>query len=155
MLTQEEYIAAIKKQQTLIRRLFRSRNRRSEIIDELTQERYKSLIGRFFRPQGNLLKNAAEDVDYFICDIRAESNFIMSDTVYIEIVCRYISRTFQGCDNPRPIVGIDVAVQSFRFMPENNIDEILAPMMVDKTQAIETINDYYKQLFENLLKTKD
>ena len=35
---QEEYLAAIKKQQSLIRKLFANRKRRSEVIDEITSE---------------------------------------------------------------------------------------------------------------------
>lgn len=152
-MTQEEYTTAIKKQQMLIRRLFSSRKRRSEIIDKLTQERYKSLVGQFFRPQGDRFRNAADNVDYYIVGINTESNYVMSDTVYIEIVCYYIAKTYQGCDKPK-LIGIERCCQSFRFTPNDNIDEILAPMLVDKAQAINTINDYYKQLFENFITTK-
>lgn len=65
---QEDYIAAIERQQSLIRKLFSSRERRSEVIQEVTEERYRHLIGQFFRPQGEQFRNA-HDVDYYIANI--------------------------------------------------------------------------------------
>lgn len=150
----EDYIAAIKVQQKLIRKLFSSRKRRSEVIDDLTQERYKSLIGQFFRPQGDRFRNANNDVDYYIVAINTESNYVLSDTVYIELVCYYIMKTYQDCDEMK-LIGIYRGCQSFRFTPEDNIDEILEPMFVDKIQAINTMDDYYKQMFDNFISIKE
>lgn len=153
-MTQQEYQSAIKKQQSLIRKLFTSRKRRSETIDVLTQERYRHLVGRFFRPKGDRFRSSAHDIDYYIHDVYAESNYVMSDEVHVELDCRYISRTLTGADLVNGIVGIDVCNQTFRFNPEDDIDEILAPMWVDSEKAIKTIDDDYKKMRNRFLKTK-
>lgn len=153
-MTQQEYQSAIKKQQSLIRRLFVSLKRRSEAIDELTQERYRHLIGRFFRPKGDRFRSSTHDVDYYIHDVYADSNYVMSDAVYVEINCRYIERTFTGADLINGIAGIYVCNQTFRFNPEDDIDEILAPMWVDSEKAIKTIDDDYEKMRNRFLKTK-
>lgn len=149
-MTHEEYNAAIKKQQSLIRKLFSNRRRRSEVIDEVTQERYGHLVGKFFRPQGDHFKGSATDIDYYICGISTESNYVMSDTVYVELDCRYMGRMYQGADFK--IAGMDIGHQSFRFKPSDNLDEILAPMFVDKTKAIKAIDDCYTEMLNNYLR---
>ena len=147
-MTHQEYIAAIKGQQSLIRKLFSSRRRRSEIIVQVTQERYQHLVGKFFRPEGNLFKSAANDIYYYICGIYTTSNYVMSDRVSVEINCRYIGRMY--CD--KQIDGICTGYQTFSFNPDDDLDEILAPMWVDYTKAINTIDGYYAEMKENFLK---
>jgi hypothetical protein len=150
---QENYIAAIKKQQSLIRRLFSSRNRRSEVIQQLTEERYRHLIGRFFRPQGERFKNIDCDIDYYICGIATESNYVMSDEVHLILECRFIGHDYCGipCDY-RTLRGICICNRSFRFEPDEDIDAILAPMWVDKVKAIKEIDNAYGVILKNLLK---
>lgn len=147
---QEEYIAAIRKQQGLIRRLLSNRKRRSEVIEEVTEERYKHLQGRFFRPKGEQFRGVHDDVDYYIADITTESNYVMSDEVHLCLDCRYVGRACRGTD--MSVVGIEIGHQSFRFEPHDNLDEILADKWVPTEKAVSTIDEYYRQMMNNLLK---
>lgn len=124
-----------------------------ENSDRLMQERYKHLFGRFFRPQGERFKNIDCDIDYYICGIATESNYVMSDEVHLSLECRFIGHDYCGipCDN-RTLRGICICNRSFRFEPDEDIDAILAPMWVDKVKAIKEIDDAYSAILKNLLK---
>ena len=149
---QEEYIAAIRKQQGLIRRLFSNRKRRSEVIEEVTKERYKHLQGRFFRPKGEHFINAASDVDYYIVGVSTDSLCYEKDTVRVLLDCRYICRTWGSFGDGRGIDGISVLSQSFVVEPHDNLDEILADKWVPTEKAVSTIDEYYRQMMNNLMK---
>ena len=152
---QEEYLAAIKKQQSLIRKLFANRKRRSEVIDELTKQRYDHLRGKFFKTpkDDDRFKAADGGTTLYICDIYAESNYITSEQVNVNIVCRYIDKTFRGFNiKDRVSIGFNFYDQSFRFTPEDDIDEILAPLYITKNQAIDELNAIYDEFVKNYLK---
>jgi len=89
---QEEYLAGIKKQQSLIRKLFANRKRRSEVIDELTRERYDHLRGKFFKAGGERFK-AYKGVTYFIAAVRGDTKADVSDEVVVSLECRFIMRS--------------------------------------------------------------
>jgi len=149
---QENYIAAIKKQQSLIRKLFSSRKRRSEVIQQLTEERYQHIIGRFFRPKGERFKCINSDAYYYICGIFAESNYVMSDEVHIALNCRYIGHSYNGMPSENTVSGIDICHQTFRFEPDDDLDQILAPLWVPKAKAVQSIDDDFGVILKNLLK---
>lgn len=149
---QKEYIAAIKKQKSLIRKLFSSRRRRSKVVQELTDERYKHLTGRFFRPSGDKFRNIYDDKDYYICSVSTESDYVMSDEVYLSLDCRCVGCTYRGTD--MTVVGIEISNQSFRFSPADDLDELLADKWVDEAKALNAIDEYYRQFISNLLKKK-
>lgn len=151
---QEEYLAGIKKQQSLIRKLFANRKRRSEVIDELTRERYDHLRGKFFKaPKGDDRFMAVDDGEtLYICDVYAESNFVMSDEAYVRIVCRYISQNYQLDGDKKIVRGLETYTQSFRFKPEDNLDDILAPLYITQEKAAEEVNAMYDEFIRNFLK---
>lgn len=151
---QEEYLAAIKKQQSLIRKLFANRKRRSEVIDELTRERYGHLRGKFFKvPKGDDRFRAVDDGEtLYICGVYAESNFVMSDEAYICIVCRYISQNYQLDGDKKIVRGLETYTQSFRFTPADNLDDILAPLYITQEKAAEEVSAMYDEFIKNFLK---
>ncbi len=89
---QEEYLAAIKKQQSLIRKLFANRKRRSEVIDEITSERYDHLRGKFFKADGEHFK-AYKGVTYFIAAVHGDTKADVSDEVVVSLECRFLMRS--------------------------------------------------------------
>lgn len=154
-MTQEEYIAAIRKQQSLIRKLFSNRKRRSEVIDEATQERYRHLAGRFFRPRGDEFRNIASDTDYYIVGVTAESNYAGSDEVHLSLRCRYIGHTYCGMPNERTVSGLDICHQSFRFEPTDDLDAVLADKWVPQEQAAQRLSAECDTLLKNFLRVKN
>lgn len=148
-MTQENFIDAIKKQQTLIRRLISSRRHRSDVIQELTEERYKHLVGRFFRPQGDRFKDYDYIDYYYIAGITTTSNYIMSDEVQLHLDCRFISKSYMGTE--MSLFGFYISSRSFSFKPQDNLDEMLTDMLVDHEEAIDTIKGYTNELVKNLL----
>lgn len=151
---QEEYLAGIKKQQSLIRKLFASRKRRSECIDELTKERYDHLRGKFFKvSKGDDRFRAVDDGEtLYICGVYAESNFVSSEQVYVSIVCRYIGKSYQLDGDKKIVRGLETYTQSFRFNPDDNLDEILAPLYISQEKAAEEVNAMYNEFIKNFLK---
>lgn len=151
---QEDYLAAIKKQQSLIRKLFANRKRRSEVIDELTKERYDHLRGKFFKAQkgNNRFRSVDEDTTLYICGVYAESNFVMSDEAYVCIACRYISQSYQLDGDKKIVRGFETYSQSFRFALDDNLDDILAPLYITQEKAAEEVNAMYDEFIRNFLK---
>ena len=151
---QEEYLAAIKKQQSLIRKLFANRKRRSEVIDELTKQRYDHLRGKFFKTPKDDDRFKAVDggTTLYICDICAESNYISSEQVNVNIECRCIVKLYKGYGKDQILNEITFYNKSFRFAPEDDIDEILAPLYITKNQAIDELNAIYDEFVKIYLK---
>ena len=151
---QEEYLAAIKKQQSLIRKLFANRKRRSECIDEITRERYGHLRGKFFKaPKGDSrFRSVDEDTTLYICGVYAESNFVMSDEAYVCIACRYISQNYQLDGDKKIVRGFETHYQSFRFTPADNLDDILAPLYITEEKAAKEVSAMYDEFIKNFLK---
>lgn len=151
---QEEYLTGIKKQQSLIRKLFTNRKRRSEVIDELTRQRYGHLIGKFFKtPKGDKrFGGVDDDTTLYIYDVCAKSNYIGSDEVNIDIICRHISKSYNIDSNKRFVCGFEYYTTGFRFAPEDNLDEILAPLFIAQEKAGEEINQMYAEFVKNFLK---
>lgn len=151
---QEEYLAAIKKQQSLVRKLFANRKRRSEVIDEITRERYDHLRGKFFKvPNGDSrFSSVYEDTTLYICGVYAESNFVMSDEAYVCIACRYISQNYQLDGDKKIVRGFETYSQSFRFTPADNLDDILAPLYITEESAAKEVSAMYDEFIKNFLK---
>lgn len=153
-MNQQNYLAAIQKQQSLIRKLFVNRKRRSEVIDELTKERYDHLRGKFFKAprDDKRFRAVPEGTTLYICCVYADSNYIMSDEAYVVIQCRYVSENYHLDDDKKIIRGFESYTTSFRFNPEDNIDEIIAPLLELKEKAVEELNGLYKNFVANYLK---
>ena len=152
---QEEYLAAIKKQQSLIRKLFANRKRRSEVIDELTRERYAHLRGKFFKAGGEHFKYDG-DTTFYIAAVHGEASAWDSDKVLVCLECRYIRRSAvypgfhaeheEGHDN------IAFFTDTFRFTTDDNLDEILAPLYVTEEKAAEEVKAVYSEFINSFLK---
>ena len=154
---QEEYLAGIKKQQSLIRKLFANRKRRSEVIDELTRERYDHLRGKFFKAGGERFK-AYNGVTYFIAAVHGDTKADVSDEVVVSLECRFIMRSavypgfhidkdgIEGHDN------IAFFTETFRFALDDNLDDILAPLYITQEKAAEEVNAMYDEFIRNFLK---
>lgn len=152
---QEEYLAAIKKQQSLIRKLFANRKRRSEVIDELTKERYGHIVGKFFKADGEHFK-PYKGVTYFIAAVHGDTKADDSDAVVVSLECRYIMRSavytgviiddIEGHDN------IAFFTVTFRFTLDDNLDDIFAPLYIQQEKFAEEVNAMYNEFIKNFLK---
>ena len=151
---QEEYFAAIKKQQSLIRKLFANRKRRSEVIDELTRERYDHLRGKFFKADGEYFKRY-KGTTFYIAAVHGDTKADVSDEVVVSLECRYIVRSavypgvypeIEGHDN------IAFFTETFRFGLDDNLDDILAPLYITQEKAAEEVNAMYDEFIRNFLK---
>ena len=107
---QGEYLTAIKKQQSLIRKLFASKKRRQECVNEITRERYGHLIGKFFKADGERFKHY-KGVTYFIANVHGNTKDDVTDAVIISLECRFImpSAVHPGfhieCDDTHDNIG--------------------------------------------------
>lgn len=151
---QEEYLAAIKKQQSLIRKLFANRKRRSEVIDELTRERYDHLRGKFFKAGGERFKRY-DGVTFFIAAVNGDTSESGTDEVVVSLECRYVMRSavypgvypkIEGQDN------IAFFTEKFLFTMDDNLDDILAPLYISQDKAAEEVNAMYDEFIRNFLK---
>lgn len=152
---QEEYLAGIKKQQSLIRKLFANRKRRSEVIDELTCERYDHLRGKFFKAGGERFK-AYNGVTYFIAAVHGDTKADVSDEVVVSLECRFIMRSavYPGfrVEEPEGHDNIAFFPETFRFSSGDNLDDILAPLYITQEKAAEEVNAMYDEFIRNFLK---
>ena len=151
---QEEYLAGIKKQQSLIRKLFANRKRRSEVIDELTRERYDHLRGKFFKAGGERFKRY-DSVTFFIAAVNGDTSESGTDEVVVSLECRYVMRSavypgvypkIEGHDN------IAFFTEKFLFTMDDNLDDILAPLYISQDKAAEEVNAMYDEFIRNFLK---
>lgn len=166
---QEEYLAAINKQQSLIRKLFASRKRRSECIDEITRERYDHLRGKFFKADGERFKRY-KGVTYYIAAVHGETarNLIPSgvfdapqsegdsDKVQTCLECRYVMRSapYPGVimNDIKEHDNIAFFTETFRFDISDNLDEILAPLYITEESAAKEVSAMYDDFIKNFLK---
>lgn len=152
---QEEYLAAIKKQQSLIRKLFANRKRRLEVINELTKERYGHIVGKFFKADGENFKHY-KGVTCVIAAVHGDTKADDSDAVVVSLECRYIKRS---AVYPGITINIEEShdniaffTEIFRFSLDDNLDEILAPLYITQEKAAEEVNSLYDEFIRNFLK---
>lgn len=152
---QEEYLAAIKKQQSLIRKLFANRKRRSECIDEITRERYGHLRGKFFKADFEHFK-LRKGVTYYIAAVHGETRADDSDKVQTCLECRYVMRSapYPGVimNDIKEYDNIAFFTELFRFTPADNLDEILAPLYITEESAAKEVSAMYDEFIKNFLK---
>lgn len=152
---QEEYLLSIKKQQSLIRKLFASRKRRLEVIDELTMERYEHLRGKSFKADGEYFK-PYKGVVYYIAAVHGETKSDDTDEMVVRLECRYIMRsavypgiTFKS-DGSQDNIAFFTEV--FRFSLEDNLDQILAPLYISEEKSAKEVNEVFYEFMKNFLK---
>lgn len=149
-MTHQEYVQAIAKQRSIISRLFKSRESRSKMIQEITEERYANLIGKFFKADDRL-KNAMQGNYYYIVGVQTCSNYISSNQVVVELVCRYYGTTQQSWDSGMKVVGVDFGVHTFHFEPSDDIMKFIEPMLVPKEEVVDDFDCLLKQMKANFL----
>ena len=152
---QEEYLAAIKKQQSLIRKLFANRKRRSEVIDEITRERYGHLRGKFFKADFEHFK-LRNGVTYYIAAVHGETSADDSDKVQTCLECRYVMRSalYPGVimNDSQEYDNIAFFTDTFRFDIADNLDDILAPLYITEESAAKDVSAMYDEFIKNFLK---
>lgn len=152
---QEEYLSGIKKQQSLIRKLFANRKRRSEVIDEITRERYDHLRGKFFKAGGEYFKRQ-DGVTYYIAAVHGDSKDTVTDEVSVRLECRFImpSAVNPGfpveCDETND--NISFYTETFRFAVTDNLDDILAPLYITEEKAAKEVSAMYDEFIKKFLK---
>ena len=155
MMNQGEYLAAIKKQQSLIRKLFASKKRRQECVNEITRERYGHLIGKFFKADGERFKHY-KGVTYFIANVHGNTKDDVTDAVIISLECRFImsSDVHPGfhieCDDTHDNIGFYTEI--FRFGIDDNLDNILAPLYIADKKAAKEVSEIYNGFIDKFLK---
>ena len=152
---QEEYLAAIKKQQSLIRKLFANRKRRSECIDEITRERYGHLRGKFFKADGEHFKRY-KGVTYYIAAVHGDNKDTVTDDVVVSLECRYVMRSapYPGVimNDIKEHDNIAFFTETFRFDIADNLDDILAPLYITEENAAKEVSAMYDEFIKNFLK---
>lgn len=138
----QEYIKAIEHEQTLIRRLFTSREKRAEAIEKITSERYAHLVGRFFRNKYD---------PHLVCrinEVAVRANNEMFDKVEVVLCCSYFCTKTTGSKGEQ-IVGLYIYNEKFTMDLYVDIDEHLAGQFVNKEMALEIFNKITGQLKQN------
>ena len=150
---QEEYIQAIHKQQSLIRRLFKSRHEISDEIERTTKEYYKDLIGKFFyvspEDRDNKFKTLSDGY-YFVFGVSSCSNYVSDDKVEVNLDVKYYG--YSG-DCFGDIMGIDVMVRTLRFAPSTDMKSKIEPLIVSREQALKPLQEYYDKMIKYFTKT--
>ena len=139
----QEYIKAIKHEQTLIRRLFSSRKQRAKVIEKITAERYAHLGGKFFT------KETDPDSVYRINEVITRANYVMSDQVDVVLCCSCLGTTGTGTSG-KTLVGLYIHNDNITIHPSIDIDEHLAGRFTDKAKALERFDKLTEQLRINL-----
>lgn len=135
-MTHQEYIEKIARQRSIINRLFKCRGNRSKMIQKITEERYADLIGKFFKADDRL-KSAMKGSYYYIVGVSTCSNYISSNKVVINLICRTFGTTQQLCDNSTKVIGVDFGIKTFCFEPSDDIVKFIEPMLVSKSRSDE------------------
>ena len=153
-MTHEEYCEKIREQQSIINRLFKSRENRSRMIDQITNERYKDIIGRFFKIEHDMsdLFPRAIDGYFYIYAIDASSNYVMSDRVEINLRCRRYGNTVSGIGKDKQITGVYYIEQTFCYHPSRNIREALEPLFVSKEEALKELKEDCERMINDFQK---
>ena len=152
---QDEYLDAIKKQQSLIRRLFASRKRLPECINETNQERHGHLVGECCKTGGERFKDY-KGVTYYIAKVHGNTKCDADDEVVISLECRFImqSAVHPGfhieCDSTHDNIGF--YTEMFRFGMADNLDEILAPLYIPEEKAAKEVSEIYNAFIDKFLK---
>ena len=139
----QEFIKAIRHEQSLIRRLFVCRKKRAEAIENITAERYAHLIGKFF------IKENDPEVVYRINEITTRANYMDSDQVDVVLCCSCLDITTTGGEGEK-IVGLNIHNENITIHPSIDIDEHLAGRFVDKGKALGRFYKLNEQLKNNL-----
>lgn len=150
-MTQQEFLDAVKKQQSLIRKVLANRARRSECIQEAAQERYKHLVGKFFIAD-NELKGATGVDLYHVYGISTESNYVDSDEVVLCVNCKGLYNNFYG--KQKKAASVCYCEYSFHFPVDTDLDARFAQMWVTPDKARDIINDHCKEFCKSFISKK-
>ena len=150
-MTQQEFLDAVKKQQSLIRKIMSNRSRRSECIQEAAQERYKHLVGKFFIANKEL--KGAADVDlYYVYAISTESNYVDSDKVVLCVNCKGLYNNFYGKQNK--VASLSYCEYSFYFPIDTDLDARFAQIWVTPDRASNIIHNHCKEFCKSFISKK-
>ena len=145
---QEDFLSAIKKQQSLIRKLLANRKRRSEVIDELAKERYGHIVGKFFKAGGERFDGCLGRT-YLIAAVHGNLKDDATDDVVVSIECRYVlaSSVPPGfvIETDRTSDNIGFYTDTFSFSADEDIDDILAPLYIDEVKAAKEVSEIYSK----------
>lgn len=155
-MNQEEYVNSIKKQQTLIRRLFKKRSDISQEIEKITKNYFEDIIGKFFyvSPENRDRFRNLSDGYYFIYGVLAASNYASSDKVEINLLLREYGTTTHGLDE-NDIVGIDIMEKKLYFSPEEDVKSIIKPLIVSKEEGLKRLKTDFDKMMNNLMVLED
>ena len=138
-MTHQDYIRVVEHEQSMIRRLFASRERRETAIEKATRERYAHLIGKYIiRPQHS------DDV-WRINDIGIRAGFVGSDKVEVVLDCCCIGSSVTG-HNLDIVTGLYAHHENFFMNPMTDIDEHLSGRFVSEDVAREHVGKLFKSL---------
>lgn len=155
-MNQEEYVKSIKKEQTLIRRLFKKRSDISQEIEKITKDYFEDIIGKFFyvSPENRDRFRNLGDGYYFIYGVLASSNYASSDKVEINLLLRGYGTTTHGLDE-NDIVGIDIMEKKLYFSPEEDVKSIIKPLIVSKEEGLKGLKTCFDKMMNNLMVLED
>ena len=88
---------------------------------------------------------------YYIVGVSTCSNYISSNKVVINLICRTFGTTQQLCDSSTKVIGVDFGINTFCFEPSDDIVKFIGPMLVSKEEAMNCFDDLMNQMTENFL----
>lgn len=143
-MTQEEFKKEVTKQKRFINWMIKGRENISKKLDELANERYSHLIGKFF-----VLKENTHCLDkdelYFVSGIYTVSNYIGSSRIYVIVNLRTLSRSYYG--NSDEIVGLSLWNRQGEFEIYEDLDRIIGDNAISPDDAYKKyINPYTSNL---------
>ena len=155
-MNQEEYVNSIKKQQTLIRRLFKKRSDISQEIEKITKDYFGDIIGKFFyvSPEDRSKFRNLGDGYYFIYGVLAASNYASDDKVEIHLLLREYGVTTHGLDE-NDIVGVDIMEKKLYFDPSDDVKSVFEPLIVSKEEGLKELKTYFDKMINNLTVLED
>ncbi len=132
-ISQDEFLARVKKQQALLRKLFASKKRRQEEIQEAVNERYGHLVGKFITSS-----DIRED---FLCIKRFDA-VVDEQTDEVTIVMRVKALEPIRSMKDEHIYGVYTdSVIYQKYMLTDQIDQLLADKFVSVERVAKRFNE--------------
>lgn len=131
MITQDEFLERVKKQQALLRKVFASKKRRFEEIQQAIDERYGYLVGKFVC--------FTDGTEEYYCI----SKFVIEESVKnglnIVMECNVLDLIKENIDSDG-IIGVEVGSCSKTYAIDDSIDLLLSDRFVGPEKALKVFN---------------
>lgn len=149
----EEFMNAIRKQRSFIKKLFIDRHNISNDIERITKEYYSDVIGKFFyiSPDDKGKFRGLGEGYYFIYGVDVTGSYISDDKISIWLLVRKYGITTQ---NGNEVIGIDIIDEKIYHSPEEDMKGKIEKCLVTEEEAVNPLRDCCSALIKNFTKTE-